>query len=107
MQLFAIQRIVGLLLTLFSVTMVPPAMASFYFNDGEAAAFVIAAGLIFCAGLALWLPVARNRQELRLRDGFLVVVLFWGVLSLSASVPFLLLETPEISIVDSIFEATS
>jgi len=106
-QLFAIQRIVGLLLTLFSVTMVPPAMVSFYFNDGEAAAFVIAAGLIFCAGLALWLPVARNRQELRLRDGFLVVVLFWGVLSLSASVPFLLLETPEISIVDSIFEATS
>lgn len=107
MQLFAIQRIVGLLLTLFSITMVPPALVSLYYEDGAMAAFLWATAAILGAGLLLWLPVIRNRQELRLRDGFLIVVLFWVVLSLSASLPFILLTSPEISITDSIFEAAS
>ena len=107
MQFFAIQRIVGLLLTLFSITMVPPMLVSLHYDDGAVGAFIIGAGVILSAGAALWLPVARNRQELRLRDGFLVVVLFWVVLSLSASMPFLLLTSPEISVTDSIFEAAS
>ena len=107
MQFLAIQRILGLLLALFSVTMVPPILVSVIYDDGAAGAFLVAMAIVFSAGLLLWLPAAKARRELRLRDGFLVVVLFWAVLGISGSVPFLVLEAPAISITDSIFESVS
>jgi len=107
MQLGAIQRILGLLTALFSLTMAPPLGVSLLYDDGAARAFGAAMAILFATGLAMWLPVARVRRELRLRDGFLVVVLFWVVLGLSASIPFLVLERPELSPTDSLFEAVS
>ncbi|MFT5390991.1 MAG: trk system potassium uptake protein TrkH [Gammaproteobacteria bacterium] len=107
MEIRAIQRILGLLLALFSATMTPPLLVSLYYDDGTWRAFLIAMSIILVAGLLLWLPAAKARRELRLRDGFLVVVSFWVVLSISASVPFLVLQAPEISVADSIFEAVS
>ena len=107
MQLLAIQRILGLLLALFSTTMLPPIAVSWLYEDGAMAAFGVALAIVLGIGLTLWLPVRRQRAELRTRDGFLVVVLFWLTLSLSASVPFMLLESPRLSVTDAVFEATS
>jgi len=58
-------------------------------------------------GIALWLPVREKRFELRLRDGFMIVVLFWTVLGLTASIPFLAAEQLNMSIADAIFESMS
>ena len=107
MHWFAVQRILGLLLGLFSLTMVPPFAVAWFYADGNAASFAIGMALILGAGVALWLPVRRHRRELRLRDGFLVVVAFWGVLGLSGAVPFLLLDEPSMSLADAVFEAVS
>ena len=107
MQFTAVQRIVGLLLMLFSLTMLPPAMVAIWFADGSELAFATAFVVILAVGTAFWAPVRNQIRELRLRDGFMVVVLFWTVLGLSGSLPFILSENPHISITDSIFESIS
>ncbi len=107
MQLFVIQRIVGLLLMLFSVTMLPPVLVSMYYNDHATVPFLIAFLVTIVTGAVFWFPVRRHRYDLRVRDGFVVVVMFWTVLGLFGSLPFLLSAQPSISITDSIFESMS
>ena len=107
MQLSAIQRILGLLLAVFSLTMVPPMAVSKIFDDGALEPFLAAFMLILGTGLALWLPVRHSKRELRLRDGFLLVVIFWVALGLSGSVPLILSERPVMSIADAVFESIS
>ena len=107
MKLAAVQRVLSLLLSLFSLSMVPPALVSFWYRDGAHMPFVAAFLLILIGGLVLWLPVARQRVELRLRDGFLVVVLFWTVLGLTGALPFMFAAKPHLSLADSVFESIS
>ena len=107
MRLLIIQKILGLLLALFSVTLVPPVLISFFTNDGALQAFTIALVITLILGLLLWLPVRNKKQELRLRDGFLIVVLFWTVLGLSGAIPFTLAEHPHMSFTDAFFESLS
>ncbi len=107
MNIFAVQRILGLLLMLFSVCMLPPAMVGWGYGTGSVEPFIVAFGLLLMAGGLIWLPVRNRRQELRVRDGFLVVVLFWTVLGLSGSLPFMLSDDPHISLTDAVFESIS
>ncbi len=107
MQLAVIQRILGILLSLFSFTMVPPLLVAVIYNDGTIMPFLTAFALILSIGLILWFPVRNIKNELRLRDGFIVVVLFWAGLGLTGSVPLLLAETPQLSITDAVFESIS
>ncbi len=85
----AVQKVLGLLLMVFSVTMLPPALVSVLYGDGAGMPFVYAFAVILGVGTLIWLPVATKHQELRLRDGFLVVVLFWVVLGLSGALAVL------------------
>ena len=107
MQLLAIQRILGLLLAVFSFTMLPPAGVALLYNDGQVEPFLAAFLLLLGAGVLLWLPARSVKRELRLRDGFLVVVMFWVVLSTAGSVPLLLAEHPAVSVTDAVFESVS
>lgn len=100
-------RIIGLLLALFSLTMLPPVFISWLYADGAWAAFVYAFLIILAAGLALFLPLRHHRAELRIRDGFLVVAGFWVVLGFAGAVPLLLVEIPIMSVTDAVFEAVS
>ena len=58
-------------------------------------------------GLLLFLPVKDYVGQLRLRDGFLVVVLFWAVLGIFGSLPFLLYSPLDMSVAGAIFESMS
>ena len=107
MRIASVQRIIGLLLALFSLSMVPPIAVALIDGDHSARPFVVAFLLILGAGAALWLPARRVRRELRLRDGFLVVVTFWVALGVSGSVPLLLAERPALGPADAVFESIS
>lgn len=107
MQLTAVQRVLGLLLMIFSSTMLPPAVVSAIYADGTWRVFLISFSVSFGAGLIVWLPVRAMRKELRLRDGFLIVAMFWIVLSLFGAVPLMISEHPHMRLVDAVFEATS
>ncbi len=107
MQPLVIQRILGLLLMVFSLSMVPPILVSLIYEDGDLFPFLLSMSIIILSGLIIWYPVRNIRKELRVRDGFLVVVLFWLVLGISGALPLALGTTPHMSITDSLFESLS
>ncbi len=107
MQPLVIQRVLGLLLMIFSLSMVPPILVSQLYEDGAAFPFMLSMSITITSGFVIWYPVRRIRKELRIRDGFLVVVLFWVVLGLSGALPFALGTTPHMSIHDALFESLS
>jgi trk system potassium uptake protein len=107
MNFLVVQRILGLLLMLFSLTMLPPIGVSLHFNDGNWQPFFYAFVALLVTGLVAWLPVRKRIRELRLRDGFLVVALFWVVLGAAGSVPLLLSAELNMSLTDAVFEAVS
>lgn len=103
----AVQRVLGLLLTMFSSTMLIPVLVSLLFSDNAWPAFVGSFFIILGSGLTIWWPVRRENRELRLRDGFLVVALFWIVLGMFGASPFLLAEYPQMTFTDAVFESVS
>ena len=107
MQLLVIQKIIGLLLMLFSITMLPPLSIALWYEDKTVKTFMLCFMLILSLGAFLWLPVRKVNKELRLRDGFIVVVLFWAGLGLIGAMPFLLASSPDMSFTDSLFESVS
>jgi trk system potassium uptake protein TrkH len=107
MHLSIICRIIGMLLMMFSLTMAVPATIAAVTGDTALNAFVTAFTLTFCSGLLLWLPNFKKRQELSIRDGFLVVSLFWTVLGLFGALPFYLADDPGLSVSEAVFESIS
>lgn len=107
MQLLVIQRIFGLLLIIFSSALLPPAAVGLYFGDGAVLPFIEGFVLLLVTGFLLYLPVRKHKTELRLRDGFLVVVLFWGMLGIAGGLPLYLSGINGISVTDAVFESIS
>ncbi|HMN44710.1 MAG TPA: TrkH family potassium uptake protein [Povalibacter sp.] len=107
MNFLVVQRILGLLLMLFSLTMLPPIGVSLHFNDGNWQPFFDAFVALLVVGFIAWWPVRRKVRELRLRDGFLVVALFWVVLGIAGSVPLYLSAELGLTLTDAVFEAMS
>jgi len=102
-----IQKILGLLLSIFSLALLPPLLIAHWTHDGAGTAFAIAFAVILSAGLALWLPVHKVNRDMKLRDGFVVVVMFWVVLGTSGAIPFMLVDGLKMSLPDAIFESLS
>ena len=102
-----VQRVLGLLLAMFSLTMLPPVGFALYYDDGTAPDFLKAFAIVAGVGVLLWWPARAAKSEMRLREGFLVVALFWIVLGSFGAAPFLLVEAPAMSITDAIFESMS
>ena len=107
MSFRVIQRIIGLLLMMFSVTMLPPFVVSLLYADSSHMAFAEGFAITALAGLVFWFPVRRVSDELRLRDGFLVVAGFWIVLGLFGAAPLYFSDAPRITLIDAIFESMS
>lgn len=103
----AVQQVLGLLLMVFSLSMLPPLAVSWYYEDGAARAFGAGLWITLATGALVWWPVRRGRGELKVRDGFLVTVLLWTVLSAFGAIPFVVTEAGWNSYVDAAFEAVS
>lgn len=99
-------RILGILLTVYSISMLPPVLVALIYRDGGVLQFLAAFAITLFSGLMIWLPTHRSRAELRVRDGFVVVVLFWSVLGTYGAIPFML-GTPNLSAADAVFESIS
>jgi trk system potassium uptake protein TrkH len=102
----AVLRVFALTLLVFSLTLLVPAAAAWLASDAALAAFLSAFALTFACACLLWLPTRRHLDELRVRDGFLLVCLVWVLVPLFAAIP-LLLYFPTMSFTDAYFEAVS
>ncbi len=107
MRFSAVAKVLGILLMIFSISMLPPIGVSLYYNDGSAISFVFGFIITFLCGFLVWFPCRSHHHELKIRDGFLIVVLFWTVLSVFASVPFVFIFFPKLSFVNAMFESVS
>ena len=108
MQRKVIQRILGQLLMVFSITMIPPMLVGLYYGETDAFnSFIEAFIATLITGFLIWIPYRNNHSDMRLRDGFIVVVLFWTVLGTFGALPFLLADAVTISLIDSLFESIS
>lgn len=101
----AIIRLFGILLMLYSLSFLPSLGLAFFYEDGETHVFVLSILSSGIIGLSLYLPNLRVQSELSVRDGFLIVALFWIVLSLAGAFPFLI--GLHLSPVDAVFESVS
>jgi trk system potassium uptake protein TrkH len=101
----AITRLFGILLVLYSLGFVPSIIVSLLYHDGEWSVFGGSLLISTAAGLCLWLPNLHERSELSVRDGFLVVTLFWVILGLVGALPFIL--GLHLGITDAVFESVS
>src|SRR5690606_3009167 len=107
MNFATITRVLGVLLTLFSLTLLVPIAISLWFDDHNYLTFLLAFASTFAAGLCLWLPVRASNADLRTRDGFLVTALFWSVWSTFGALPLILSDGLSLSFTDAMFEAVS
>ncbi len=100
----SILNLFSILVLFFSFSFVFPILISIIFNDGAIYVFLktlISISMIGIVGLIL----TRNiNNELSQKDGFVIIVMFWVVLSVAGSIPFYL---SGMSIIDSFFESMS
>ncbi|EFG7798029.1 potassium transporter, partial [Escherichia coli] len=107
MHFRAITRIVGLLVILFSGTMIIPGLVALIYRDGAGRAFTQTFFVALAIGSMLWWPNRKEKGELKSREGFLIVVLFWTVLGSVGALPFIFSESPNLTITDAFFESFS
>jgi trk system potassium uptake protein TrkH len=105
MHFGAVIRTFGVLFFLFSTTLVPPAIVSLIYADGELGHFLASYAAAVAIGLSLWLPHRKRSYVIRNRDGFGIVALMWLCMSLLGSLPFML--GLDMSFADALFEAAS
>ena len=107
MHLNIIARVLGLLLMIFSLTMLPPILVAVLYGENTSSTFAIAFGITLAVGLAFWLPSKQVNADMRTRDGFLITVCFWLVLSTFGALPLMLAEAPNLSFINALFESVS
>lgn len=108
MDLRLLLKILGVLLILFSFSVLPPILvAVIYGNHHELPTFVTTFFIVMILGLAFWLPLKNYQRELRVREGFIIVTFFWVVFSALAAIPFMLSDSLRMSFTDAYFEAMS
>ena len=100
-------KILGILLIIFSVTHLTPLLVSVIYADGNSMPFLVSFSVTLLTGLIFWAPVRRLKKDLRYRDGFLIVVLFWTVLASFGALPFLVSQDHALSLTDAFFESMS
>ena len=102
---YPVVRVFGVLLVGFALAMLVPASLSWYWQDGAESAYDEAFLLTLATGAGLWWSARRVRGELKVRDGFLMVVMVWTLLPIFAALP--LIFQLHISFTDAYFEAVS
>ena len=104
----SVQKTLGLLLMVFSSSMLLPFLVAGLFNDVyTASSFLASFFFTLISGLIIWYPSRKTSGELRLHEGFMIVSMFWVILALFGCIPFLMLPDSNLTLTDAIFESTS
>jgi len=94
------------MLVAFSVLLLVPMALAFGYHDDARYAYNEAFVITLVCGAALWFVTRRERRELEIRDGFLLVTLVWAVLPAFGALPFLVY-FDNLGFTDAYFEALS
>ena len=104
MNLKSILNLFSILVLFFSFSYVFPIIVSVIFDDGALYIFLKTLALVSLFGVVGLISTRKIKSELSQKDGFVIIVMFWIVLSIAGSIPFYL---SGMSFVDSFFESMS
>lgn len=91
----------------FSATMLPPILVALWYKEDTAFDFLFATVSTLLLGFLLWLPFRKIRRDIQSREAFLIVTLLWLVLTFIGALPFLVSTSPEITLIDALYETIS
>jgi trk system potassium uptake protein TrkH len=105
MNLFLLGRIIGIYALIFGITLLSPILVGLWYREPEILHFFLPMVGSIGLGAFLWLIGRRRTRELSVGDGYLIVTLFWVLLSLLGAWP--LMSGFDLSFVDALFESAS
>ena len=88
MHFLSIVHIIGLLLTATGTSMLLPLFCSLYYGETDFWPILFSILLAVGAGLPGWL-YTKEHKELNIRDGIMIAVLGWVIVSSASALPFL------------------
>lgn len=100
-------KVLGILLMIFSITLIPPMIVSVIYGDGGFDDFLYSTIGLMSLGILMWYPMRHSHHELKIRDGFIIVVMFWTVLGFAGALPMYFATNTYMSVTDAIFESFS
>ena len=81
MALKPIINLFSVLVMLFSASLLAPISISFIFKDGAEQIFTTTLVVVFVPAFLAWLLTRKSKEEMGVKDGFVIITLFWVVLS--------------------------
>jgi len=105
MRLMMFIHLLGKWMVIYSSVLLPPIAISAVYADGELKYFLLAFAVSVAIGGSLWLVGDRHPLQLKMRDGFIVVVALWVATSLIGSLH--LVFSLGLSLTDAFFEVVS
>lgn len=104
MNFKSIVNLFSILILFFSISYIFPIIVSLIYKDGAINLFLSTLSIVSLIGIVGVFLTRGEDNNLSQKDGFVIIVLFWIVLSFAGSVPFYL---SGMTFIDSIFESTS
>ncbi|WP_028583398.1 TrkH family potassium uptake protein [Desulfogranum mediterraneum] len=89
MHFASITHVFGLLLLVTGTAMLFPALCAAYYGEGDLLPLLLSAGVTYLLGLPTWW-FFRKQYELNIKDGIVVAVFGWLVVSSFSALPFMI-----------------
>ena len=106
-QLRVVLHLCGFLVLLYSLSMLPPMVIALLNKERTYFAFLTTFLTFFSLGGLTWRATRHAGIQLRTRDGFVIIVLFWLLFSLISAMPLWMDDGLQLSFADALFEGVS
>jgi len=81
-------NILSALVIFLGLSLIPPTVISFFFEEDDLNAFIISIIITLILGLVGYFTTRKSEEELRAKDGFLIVTFGWMLFSILGALPF-------------------
>lgn len=105
MQLIVVTRTSGLLASIFGLSLAAPLLVGIIYGEAVFDSFLLPMLVTMAVGMLLWLPGREKPLRISRKDGFLIVAMFWGLLSFMGAWPLFL--SLKITPLEALFESAS
>lgn len=106
-RLRVVTHLCGFLVLLYSFSMLPPMLIALIDKERSYLAFLTTFLTFFTLGGGAWLSTKHAGIQLRTRDGFVIIVLFWLLFSVISAMPLWLDDAVGLGFAGALFEGVS
>lgn len=100
-------KIIGIFLMFLSITMLSPIIIDHIYHENNLYPFLVSFIVTFLSGFIMWFIARKSTKKLTNRDGFLIVALVWGFVTLYGAIPYLTFPGLNLTFTHAVFESAS